>query len=174
MSIKHKILSAGLTSVFATLPLLAEAQMNVTVGHKPGLCILSIPAGVVPGTENPMKLKFTHRVSDGTTQWALLVNGWPKAQEADPNYDFPVVLTFDTGETVSSNSGGYSSGFDDKLWGTWNAGADAETLLSLLEKASTVQIAADSMDFGNIDLQGEGFIYRMIDSCATKKRANGE
>ena len=156
------------------LPHVSSAVINITVGHKPGLCILTIPAGVVPGTEKPMKLKFTHRVSDGTTQWALLVNGWKKAQEADPNYDFPVSLTFDTGEKSSSSSGGYSSGFNDMLWGLWNAGDDANSLSLKLKNANSVQIEADNMDFGTIDLQGAGFIFRTIDNCATKKRENGE
>lgn len=174
MKSMRQLITPILLSSAVLWPQMSMAVVNVTVGHRPGLCILSIPAGVVPDGEKPMKLEFTHRVSDGTTQWALLVNGWPKAQEADPNYDFPVSLTFDTGEMISSSSGGYSSGFNDKLWGTWNAGEDANSLFSKLEGASSVRINADDMDFGSIDLQGEGFIYRLINNCATEKRAAGE
>lgn len=175
MKISHNIITFGLLASTALLPQASNAVVNVTVGHKPGLCVFTIPAGNVPEMdEKPMKLEIAYRVSDGATSWSFLVNGWPKAQAADPDYDFPLMLEFDTGAKVSSQSGGYSSGFNDKLWGMWNAGEHSDTLLISLESASSVQITADSLNLGTIDLQGEGFIYRMIEVCVQKKRANGE
>ncbi len=173
MKITNYILSIGFISASALIPLNGMAQINVEVGHRQGLCIFTIPSVVVPETEKNMKLEFTYRVSDGTTRWALLVNGWPKAQNADPDYDFPVSLTFDTGAKTSSASGGYSSGFNDSLWGIWDAGDSSNELLSMLKGASSVEIEADGMNFGNTDLQGEGMIYNLINKCAVDKRADG-
>ncbi len=150
----------------------AAAQLNVDVSAPPGGCIIGVEGGNAPGTEKPMKFEISYRVSDGNMGAVIKVNGWPKAQSADPNQNVPVTLTFDTGDSTTARSGGYSSGFNDELWAGWGAGETSDGAFAMLENASTVTVSTDEGEIGRFDLQMQGLFYRYINNCAAEQRGN--
>jgi len=149
-------------------------NINVKTSTANGLCSISVPGGNAPETEKPMQLEFTLRPSDGLLRIAALVNGWPRAQEADPNRDFPVSLKFDTQQSTASDSGGYSSGFYDRLWGIWEGGDSSNELLLLLADAQSVEVSADGLNLGQFNLQAQGMVYNWLNNCVVKQRAAGK
>ncbi|MCF8473972.1 MAG: hypothetical protein K9G26_04680 [Emcibacter sp.] len=176
MTIRKYILPLGLAllSPISSHHSFAEAPTNINVktSKAKGLCVITLPGGNAPETDKSMSLEFTYRPSDGIFRVSVLVNGWPRAQEEDPNKDFPLTLTFDTEQTTASGSGGYSSGFNDKLWGIWPAGDSANEAVSMLIDAKSVHLKADGMDLGKFDLQVKGMVYNWINNCAIEKREN--
>ena len=171
MSIKKKVISAGLVSAFIATSFASHAQINLNIqtSMPNGGCLIKVPGGNAPGLDKPMGLQFSYRVSDGNMGMAVQVNGWPKAQQADPNKNIPITLSFDTGTSTTSRSGGYSSGFNDELWGGWGPGEASDNYYAMLKDASSVTVSADNEEIGTFDLQMKGYIHAWIDNCVKQQ-----
>jgi hypothetical protein len=155
----------------------AQAGKNFvfTPSSRNGVCMVAFPGGTLPGSDKPYELQFSYRVRDGNFGAALLVNGWDKAQaEAQSEEKRPMTLVFDTGQTTTSRSGGYSSGFNDQAWGGWGPGAGSDAAYAMLEAAKSVKVKFDGQDFGTVDLQMKRLAHTSLSSCAERIRAGGE
>lgn len=174
MSIKKNIISVGLITAFTVTAIAAKAQVsiNIQTSMPNGGCLIKVPGGNAPGMDKPMRLQFSYRISDGNMGMAVQVNGWPKAQQADPNRNIPITLTFDTGSSTTSRSGGYSSGFNDELWGGWGAGEASDNYFAMLKEAKSVTVLADNEEIGTFDLQLKGYIYSWINQCVKTQTGN--
>lgn len=147
-------------------------QLRFTPGEGRGTCWVMFPGGQLPGTQTPYRTRFSMRVSDGNLVTEILVNGWKTAQDnASSDKVRPMTLTFDTGKTTTSRSGGYDSGFDDGAWGGWGAGPTSDAAVAMLKQAKTVRIKFDGQDFGVTDLQLKGLATTSLDECLKRKRA---
>ena len=153
----------------------AFAQINATLSQnsRNGVCFFSVQGPNVPGGDKPMTLEFSYRVRDGNLGAAILVNGWPKAQAADPDKTVNVTLILDSGKTGPSRSGGYASGFNDRLWAGWGA-ENSPPILELLKTAKVARLEADGMRLGSFDLQIRGLAYTSLTQCAERVRAGKE
>ena len=179
MTTKIKLL-LGLVTIFVVPTSGVSGQQSspntlgvqITVAEPKGMCKVTVKAGTLLKDKKPMSLEFAYVIGDGRLRVATVVNGWKKAQEADPNYDFPVKLTFDTGETTTSQSGGYSTGFNDMQWGIWS-GDEAKVALRMLRGAGSVLVQADGLGFGDIDIGNTGMVYKLITNCVTKQNSGG-
>lgn len=164
-------------ALLAAAPAFAQnAPLNVKFGanSRNGVCYFSVEGPNAPGTELPMTLEFSYRVRDGNMGAKIMVNGWERAQKADPEATYPVTVVFDTGKTKPSRSGGYSSGFNDTLWSGWGPGELSAPLLALMEKAKTARIEADGMKLGPFDLQMKGLAYVSLTQCIERVKAGQE
>jgi hypothetical protein len=148
-------------------------QINFSPEQKGGVCMVTFPGAILPGSDKPYEFRFSYRVRDGNFGGAIIANGWDKASaNADSEQNRPMTLVFDTGKTTTSRSGGYSSGFEDEGWAGWGAGAGSEAAMAMLAEASSVRIRFDDQDFGPIDLQMKRLAYISLTDCA--KRVRGE
>ncbi|MBI1408103.1 MAG: hypothetical protein GC145_18475 [Caulobacter sp.] len=149
----------------------ATANMSFSQGERNGVCMVGFKGPNAPGTESQMTLQFTYRVKDGNVGATILVNGWERAQEADPEKNIPMTLVFDTGKSAPARSGGYDSGFNDSAWAGWGAGEASYKLYALMDGASTVRVLFDGMDLGPFDLQFKGIAHSVLKTCADRVRA---
>jgi hypothetical protein len=154
----------------------AFAQVNVTfqANSRNGVCYFTVGGPNAPGTDKPMSLEFSYRVRDGNMGASILVNGWPRAQQADPEASFPVTVVLDTGKTKPSRSGGYASGFNDRIWSGWGPGELSAPLLELLKGARTARVEVDGMKLGPFDLQMKGLAHVSLTQCAERVKAGKE
>jgi len=174
MKAYRKLLGAGLLSTALLLPhhSLAQMNFNFSTSTPRGGCIIGFKGGNAPDTTKPMKLEFVYRIKDGNLGANIKVNGWPKAQQEDPNRVVPVTLVLDNGRKTVSADGGYSSGFNDRLWASWGAEKSAEAF-AMMKNAKSVHVTADGMDLGDFDLQVKGLVHSWISDCVEKQRSGG-
>lgn len=180
MNLHRHIIPLGLLLIALLLPVNSIAQIGKRLDLKfstsryRGVCAIGFAGANAPGTEKPMQLEFSYRVRDGNFGVNIKVNGWPRAQEADPNQNVPLTLIFDNGKKTTARSGGYSSGFNDKFWAGWGVGSTSEAAYAALEGAGSVQVNTDDgLDLGKFDLQMDGMAYNWIKRCAAELRAAG-
>lgn len=163
---------AGLGLIALTcmaMPSAAAAQTNFqfTPSERNGVCYVEFPGPNLPGSDKPFALEFSYRVRDGNFGATVKVNGWDKAQGADPEKKIPMTLVMDTGTTLPSRAGGYDSGFNDTAWGGWGPEPSAP-VFALLEKAKTVTVKFDGMTLGPVDLQMKGLAHTSLSMCAER------
>ena len=170
----RELLLLGLSLAVCTSAAAQAAKnlnLNFSTSRPKGGCVIGFQGANAPGTDRPMKLEFSVRVRDGNFGAAIKVNGWPRAREQDPGRNVPLTLAFDHGEQTTSRSGGYDSGFNDKLWAGWGPGEGSDAARAMLEGASRVRVRADDLDFGEFDLQLNGLAYRWLEDCVAKQKA---
>jgi hypothetical protein len=176
---KNRILTAtgtlgALALALALAPVNAGQgiQYRFTPGSGNGGCWVDFPGPNLPGSDTPTQVRFSVRVRDGNFGASILVNGWKKAQEmASSEANFPMTVTFDTGKTTTSRSGGYESGFNDSAWAGWGAGPASDAALAMLKGAKTARIKFDGKDFGAVDFQMKGLAHAAIIDCVEKTKA---
>ena len=160
--------------LFAASPAFAQINATFSANSRNGVCYFSVGGPTAPGTDKPMTLEFSLRVSDGNMGASIKVNGWPRAQEADPDATKTMTVILDGGRTNPSRSGGYESGFNDGLWAGWGPGALSAPLLDLLKTARTARVEVDGMKLGPFDLQIKGLAYTSLSQCAERVKAGKE
>jgi hypothetical protein len=166
--------SAVPIALIAAAPAFAQgANVKFSQNSRNGVCYFSVEGPNAPGTDKPMTLEFSYRVRDGNMGVGVLVNGWPKAQSADPEAKVPVTVIFDTGKANPSRSGGFSSGFNDRLWGGYGA-ENSPPVLDLMKNARTARIDADGLKLGPFNLQMKGLAHISLTECADRVRAGKE
>jgi hypothetical protein len=166
---------AAVPALFLTAsPALAQINATFSQNSRNGVCYFSVQGPNAPGTDKPMKLEFSYRVRDGNMGASILVNGWPRAQAANPDNTYPVTVILDGGRTKPSRSGGYSSGFNDQIWSGWGPGELSAPLLELLKTAKTARVEVDGMKLGPFDLQIKGLAYTSLTQCAERVRNGGQ
>lgn len=152
----------------------ALAQTSFTENDRNGVCYFTMEGGPkAPGTDKPMGLEFSYRVRDGNMGATILVNGWPKAQSADSEAKVPVTVVTDKGKTNPSRSGGYNSGFNDRLWSGWGPAELSAPLFELLKTASSATIEADGMKMGPFKFQKKGQAHAALSTCIARVKAAG-
>lgn len=156
--------------LLAASPALAQVNATFSQNSRNGVCYFSVQGPNAPATDKPMTLEFSYRVRDGNLGVSILVNGWPKAQAANPDTVVPVTLVLDSGTTKPSRSGGYASGFNDRLWAGWGA-ENSPPIMDLLKTAKVARLEADGMRFGSFDLQIRGLAHTSLTQCADRVRA---
>ncbi|MDF7774506.1 hypothetical protein P1X14_04550 [Sphingomonas sp. AOB5] len=168
-----KIAVAG-AAFLAAAPAFAQGtNLKFSQNSRNGVCYFSVQGPNAPGTDKPMTFELSYRVRDGNMGVGVLVNGWPKAQAADPEAKHPVTVIFDSGKTIASRSGGYASGFNDRVWGGWGA-ENSAPVFALTKNAKTARVEVDGMKLGPFDLQMKGLAYTSLDDCAKRVRAGGQ
>ncbi|MDB5469587.1 MAG: hypothetical protein JWR84_1147 [Caulobacter sp.] len=160
----------GLTALAP--PASAATQYQFTPSERNGVCYVEFPGPNLPGEDKPFSIEFSYRVRDGNLGVTIKVNGWDKAQKADPEKKIPMTLVMDTGTTAPSRSGGYESGFNDTAWAGWGPEPSAP-VFALLQKAKTVSVKFDGMTLGPVDLQMKGLAYTSLNMCADEVRKRG-
>lgn len=165
---------AGVAALFAASPALAQVNATFSQNSRNGICYFSVEGPNAPGTDKPTTLEFSYRVRDGNLGAAVLVNGWPRAQAADPDKSIPMTLVFDTGKPGPSRSGGYASGFNDRAWAGWGPGPLSDVVLAPMKIAKTVRVEFDGMKLGPFDLQMKGLAHVSLTQCAERVRAGKE
>lgn len=163
---------AGVAALLLAAPAFAQVNATFSQNSRNGVCYFSVQGPNAPGTDKPMTLEFSYRVRDGNLGAAILVNGWPKAQGANPETVVNVTLMTDSGKTGPSRSGGYASGFNDRLWAGWGA-ENSPPIMEILKKAKTARLEADGMKFGPFDLQIKGLAFTSLTQCADRVKAGG-
>ena len=153
-------------------PASAQTHFQFTPSERNGVCYVEFPGPNLPGEDKPFALEFSYRVRDGNLGATIKVNGWDKAQKADPEKKIPMTLVFDTGATLPSRSGGYDSGFNDTAWAGWGP-EPSVPVFALMEKAKTVTVKFDGMTLGPVDLQMKGLAHVSLSQCAERVRAAG-
>ncbi|QIG79917.1 hypothetical protein [Stakelama tenebrarum] len=148
----------------------ASAQQTMSLNYQSsernGVCAFTVEGGTLPGTDKPFKFELSLRARDSNFGATIKVNGWNRAQAADPDANHPMMLEFEGAGATVSRSGGYSSGFWDMAWAGWGPGANSEPALALLQKSRFVRVHFDGVDYGRIDLQGTaGFAYTWLIQC---------
>ncbi len=168
-------IALALAATLIATPAAAQGvQYNFSPGSGNGGCWVDFPGPNLPGTDTPTQFRFSLRVRDGNFGTSILVNGWPKAQElASSEENRPMTLTFDTGKTTTSRSGGYDSGFNDSAWAGWGAGPNSDGALAMLKDAKSVRVKFDGQDYGTVDIQMKGLAFVSLSDCAEKTRAGG-
>ncbi|MBA17709.1 MAG: hypothetical protein CMN73_15380 [Sphingomonas sp.] len=167
-------LCAALASLLFTGSASAQQRRSASfeTSERNDLCFYTVQGGKLPGTDKPFKFEISYRVSDGNFNVRLLVNGWDKAQAADPDANIPMTLAFDGAGSTTSPSGGYSSGFWDYGWAGWGGGAPSQAPLDMLRRARFVSVVFDGVEYDSIDLQGnEGFAYQALMQCRDRLNA---
>ncbi|WP_109809439.1 hypothetical protein [Sphingosinithalassobacter portus] len=167
-------IGAALAALFFSGTASAQQTRSISFesNDRNGVCYFTVAGGVLPGTDTPFKLELSLRARDSNLGVTMLVNGWDKAQAADPDENFPMTLDFEGAGSTTSRSGGYDSGFWDRAWAGWGAGASSDAALALMQRAQYVRIRFDGVDYGRVDLQGNaGFAYNWLTRC--RDRLNG-
>lgn len=161
---------AGLVALAA--PASAQTHYNFTPSERNGVCYVEFPGPNLPGEDKSFSIEFSYRVRDGNLGATIKVNGWEKAQKADPEKKIPMTLVFDTGTSAPSRSGGYESGFNDTAWAGFGP-EPSVPVFALMEKAKTVKVKFDGMTLGPVDLQMKGLAHTSLSMCADRVRAAG-
>ena len=162
----------ALSFIALALPASAATNYQFTPSERNGVCYVEFPGAKLPGTDTPFAIEFSYRVRDGNLGATIKVNGWDKAQKADPEKKIPMTLVFDTGSTLPSRSGGYESGFNDTAWAGWGP-EPSVPVFALMEKAKTVTVKFDGMTLGPVDLQMKGLAHTSLSMCAERVRNGG-
>lgn len=174
MKFKSTLKIAVASAAFlAVTPAFAQANLKFSQNSRNGVCYFSVDGPNAPGTDKPMTLEFSYRVRDGNMGVGVLVNGWPRAQQADADATHPVTMIFDSGKTVPSRSGGYASGYNDRVWGGWGP-ENSPPVFELTKKAKTARVEVDGMKLGPFDLQMKGLAHISLSECAERVKAGGQ
>jgi hypothetical protein len=137
-----------------------------------GVCGVGFHGATPPGANNPMEFHFTYRVGDGNMATEIKLPVWKRAQEkAESEETFPMTVSFDTGKTTTSRSGGYNSGYIDGAWAGWGAGPNSDALYAMLKDAKSVKVKFDGMDLGTVNLQRKGFAHGVLSDCIARNRS---
>lgn len=150
----------------------AATVYQFTPSEKNGVCYVEFPGANLPGADKPFAIEFSYKVSTGNLGVTIKVNGWDKAQQADPEKKIPMTLVFDTGTSAPSRSGGYDSGFNDTAWAGFGP-EPSVPVFALMEKAKTVTVKFDGMTLGPVDLQMKGLAHTSLSMCADEVRKRG-
>ncbi|RYD59778.1 MAG: hypothetical protein EOP60_01310 [Sphingomonadales bacterium] len=169
-----RIVGASALLLLAAAPAAAQVNVKFSANSRNGVCYFGVFGGNAPGTDKPMELEFSYRVRDGNMGAVIKVNGWDRVQKADPEAKYPMTVVFDTGRTNPSRSGGYSSGFEDTIWGGWGPGELSSPLLELMRTGKTARVEVDGMKLGPFDLQMKSLGHTSLTDCAERVRAGKE
>ena len=167
-------IAAAPALLLAASPAFAQTNVTYQANSRNGICYFTVAGPNAPGTDKPMSLEFSYRVRDGNMGAKIMVNGWDRVQQANPDTTYPVTVVLDSGRTKPSRSGGYSSGFNDSIWSGWGPGELSAPLLELLKTARTARVEVDGMKLGPFDLQMKGLGYVSLTQCAERVKAGKE
>lgn len=152
----------------------ASAQINVSFGQneRDGVCYFSVKGPGPKGGSEQFTLEFSYRVKDGNLGLDLKANSFPKAAKGDSEKNLNVKLETDAGNSKPSRSGGYESGYYQRIWAGWGAGEPSVPVMDLLKKAKIVHVVADGERYGPFDMQIKTLPWNSLNNCA--KRVRGE
>ncbi len=171
-------LTLGATAALLLMGEIAHAQgqpLNVkfSEGEKGGVCYVGFPRDGRTAKEPELTLEFSYRVKDGNMGATVKANSWDFVEGKSEEKKVPMTLSFDTGLTTTSRSGGYDVGFNMDIWGGWGPGPNSEALLAVLKTAKTAKVKFDGTDLGAWDLQLKSLAWRALTECAERVKAKG-
>jgi len=158
-----------------TVPAMAQERKKVpdfsySEGVKRGDCKIAFRS-----TDGVTMVDFGLGVMDSVFSVEVLRNGWDIVDDKDPDTrDMPLTLTFQNGQTTSSELGGYRNGFYQGVWGLWH-GKDSNPVLSQrglesLMEATSATVSFDDEDIAEVNLGPKGFAANKLLDCAIAER----
>lgn len=131
-----------------------------------GVCRISVFGKDDDGEK--IRAEFSLRLRDGNLVISLYGPFIQKFRDADPQANHPVTVTFDTGASAPSRSGGYDvGGFRQYVWGGWGPGPASDATYAQLKGASSFTVSTDGNTYGPFTWQGTGAVWSAIDNCET-------
>lgn len=105
----------------------------------------------------------------------VLRSGWDIVDDKDTDItDMPLTLTFQNGQTTSSEFGGYKNGFYQGVWAMWHGKdsdpAQSQRGLERLMEASSATVSFDNKTIAEVNLGPKGFAANKLLDCAFAER----
>ena len=165
--IRYQLPAALIALSMAAPATMAQQQTlnaNFKMGYRNGVCMVGFDG---PGPDGTMTLQITRRLSDGNIGASVMGNAFGRGRDADPEENFPLTLTLDSGDSFVSRSGGYDmGGFSEGVWGGFGAGSASDEVYAALRSASSMTVTLDGIEFGPFALQLPGMAGSVLKSCA--------
>jgi hypothetical protein len=114
-------------------------------------------------------------IMDSVFSVEVVRNQWDIGEDEDPNTsDIPLTLTFQNGQTTTSEFGGYKNGFNQGVWGVWH-GKNSDPVQSQrgLEKlmdATSATVSFNDEELAEVNLGPAGFAANKLLDCAIAER----
>ncbi|PHR20500.1 MAG: hypothetical protein COA41_04875 [Sphingopyxis sp.] len=167
-------LVAGLTG-----PALAQNRTTIpdfsfSEGVKRGDCKIAFRS-----RDGETMVDFGLGIMDSIFSVEVLRSGWDIVDDKDTNItDMPLTLTFQNGQTTSSEFGGYRNGFYQGVWAMWH-GKDSDPSqsqrgLERLMEASSATVSFDNKTIAEVNLGPSGFAANKLLDCAIAERKERE
>lgn len=129
-----------------------------------GVCRISVFGTDSNGDQ--IRAEFSRRLRDGNLGIQLSGRFITAFRGKDVNANYPVTVTFDTGASAPSRSGGYDTGgFREYAWGGWGPGAASDATYAQLKGASSFTVSMDGSTYGPFTWNGAGAVYEAMDAC---------
>lgn len=166
---RNALLALILSTALAA-PAAAQFNARFTQTDGDGVCYFGVYGPGPKGGSSELLLEFSYRVSDGNMGLDMKANSFPKAAKGDPEKTLNVKLETDAGNTQPSRSGGYQSGFYQRIWAGWGGGAPSAPVFDLLKRAKIVYVVADGERYGPFDMQIKTLPWNSLNNCAERQR----
>lgn len=175
---KGLLAAAGIVGAFAFAQSGPAASNDKTIAFgdvvtntKNGVCFIGI-LGEPDAEGRRHKLEFGLRASDGNLGVVLKEGNMSFVSGQDTEANIPVTLILDGDRRTTSRSGGYTSGFRNRVWSGWGADPSAVPMRMLKAGSETASISFDGKTFGPFDLKRKWLVGNYLNSCMARCKAD--
>lgn len=162
-----------LASVATPLAAPVAAQQRQTIpdfsfseGIKRGDCKIAFRS-----KDEVTTVDFGLGISDSVFTVEVVRSNWDIGEDRDPKTDdIPLTLTFQNGQSTSSEFGGFKNGFYQGVWGNWH-GKNSNPIqsqrgLERLMEASSATVSFEGKNIAEVNLGPTGFAANKLLDCA--------
>tara|TARA_R110000824_G_C15004450_1_gene656611 strand:- start:7 stop:549 length:543 start_codon:yes stop_codon:yes gene_type:complete len=174
---KNEVKACAASIVLCGLVAPAAAQERQTMpsfsyseGVKRGDCKIAFRA-----TDGVTTVDFGLGITDSVFTVEVLRSNWDIGEDRDPDTsDLPLTLTFQNGQSTSSEFGGFKNGFYQGVWGNWH-GKNSDPVqsqrgLERLMEATSATVSFEGETIAEVNLGPTGFAANKLVDCAIAER----
>lgn len=114
-------------------------------------------------------------ITDSVFTVEVLRSNWDIGEDRDPKTDdIPLTLTFQNGQSTSSEFGGFKNGFYQGVWGNWH-GKNSDPVqsqrgLARLKEATSASVSFEDQTIAEVNLGPTGFAAKKLLDCVAAER----
>ncbi len=118
-------------------------------------------------------------ITDSVFTVEVVRSNWDIGEDRDPKTDDkPLTLTFQNGQSTSSEFGGFKNGFYQGVWGNWHGKnsdpAGSQRGLERLMEATSATVSFEGKNIADVNLGPAGFAANKLLDCAIAERQKQE
>lgn len=130
-------------------------------------------------TEDGARVYFGIGIANDAFSVTVVRPRWDIVDDKDTDRsDIPVTVKFADGTTMSSPFGGYFSGAEQGVWGTWRGkdegGKESVAAFEMVRTNDRAEVLIDGKKIAEVSFGAQGMTYSWIKKCLIDERAKRE
>jgi len=175
--VRYEMKAWAASAILLALAVPATAQERQTMpefsyseGVKRGDCKIAFRS-----KDGVTTVDFGLGITDSVFTVEVVRSNWDIGEDRDPQTDdIPLTLTFQNGQSTSSEFGGFKNGFYQGVWGNWHGKnsdpAQSQRGLERLMEATSATVSFEGKAIAEVNLGPSGFAANKLLDCAIAER----